>query len=65
MKPKHRLEAKLKSSLISNVLEKEVVDKLDWYRNALYAAKTELNALKNKVWTETPYKQVSITLYWK
>lgn len=59
------LEKKLKSSLISNKLEQEVLDKLDWYRNQLMVTTRELNTLKNKVWTETPYAKTTTNLYWK
>ena len=59
------LEKKLKASLISNKLEQEVLDKLDWYRNQLMVTTRELNALKNKLWTETPYAKTTINLYWK
>jgi hypothetical protein len=59
MNPDKRLEAKLHSSPISNTLEKEVVDKLEWYRMTLYNTAKELNNLKNRVWTESPYKEIN------
>lgn len=60
-----KLEQKLKSSLISNALEQKALEKLDWYRNQLMVTTRELNALKNKLWAETPYAITTINLYWK
>lgn len=58
-----KLEQKLKSSLISDALEQEVLEKLDWYRNQLMVTTRELNALKNRRWNPSSY--ASITTHWK
>lgn len=57
------LEKKLKASLISNKLEQEVLDKLDWYRNQLMVTTRELNTLKSRRWDPPTY--ASITTHWK
>lgn len=58
-----KLEQKLKSSLISNALEQEVLEKLDWYRNQLMVTTRELNTLKSNRWNPSSY--ASITTHWK
>ena len=58
-----KLEQKLKSSLISNSLEQEVLEKLDWYRNQLMVTTRELNTLKSKRWNPPSY--ALITTHWK
>ena len=47
MNPDKRTEAKLHSSLVSNELEEEVINKLAWYRTQLMETKREVRRLKN------------------
>lgn len=49
MIPAKRIESKLHSSLISNDLEKEVIDKLNWYRTELMKTKRELLEVKKQL----------------
>lgn len=54
-----KLEQKLKSSLISDKLEQEVLDKPDWYRNQPMATTRELNALRNSHWNPPAYASIT------
>lgn len=49
MNPDKRLEAKLHSSLLPDVVEKETIAKLEWYRTELMKSQRKVRELEKQI----------------